>query len=169
MRGLTIAALLVMAFAAPSVAVAESNQTSAYYCTAEVAGGLKYDEVQQKWVGTSFHNDNQFVVRLNLLRTYVQKEEHLRDEPMKVYEVTITPRGENHERPCVSSSGKEVSVVAWANIVGCDAYALDYKINLNLNRYLMTYSVGYAVAVGEHGEYHAETPFVEGGICTKIE
>src|SRR5262249_53877696 len=151
---------------------AQSNQSFAYYCTAEVAAGLTYSEAQQKWVGASFHANNQFVVRLNLVRTYVRKKERQFDEDqlMKVYEVTITPRGENRERQCVSASGdKEIVVHGFYNIVGCDAYGLDYKINLNINRYLMTYSVGYAVAVGEHGEGHADTPMVEGGICTKIQ
>src|SRR5690348_3164950 len=103
-------AVLGFIMEASSILMAQSNQTSSYYCTADVAGGLMYNEAQQKWVGASLHTDNQFVVRLNLVRTYVRKKENQfdQDQLMKVYDVTITPRGENFHRQCVSSGSKEI-------------------------------------------------------------
>ena len=147
MRGLTIAALLVMAFAAPSIAVAESNQNSAYYCVGEVAAGLKYDETQKQWKGTAFTPDQKFVLRLRLVRTFLKKKENQfdEDETIRVYNVIPTNRGDNFERKC-SSIGHmddyEIFVGKY-NIVTCDYGLVDYKFNLELNRFLATYAVGY--------------------------
>ena len=88
-------ALIIMAFAAPSIAVAESNQNSAYYCVGEVAAGLKYDETQKQWKGTAFTPDQKFVLRLRLVRTFLKKKENQfdEDETIRVYNVILTNRG----------------------------------------------------------------------------
>jgi hypothetical protein len=161
-----------MAILSP-MSIAQSNPNSAYYCVGDTAGAILLKTVEPPIVVAPPRLMPNFVVRLNLVNSYVRKKknEFDQDEPMKVYEVTITPQGGNFERQCVSSSGNEVLVHGFLETVKCDAYFPFYKINLNLNlnRRFMAYSVGYAAVAGDDGKTHREQPSFEGGACTKIQ
>jgi hypothetical protein len=155
-----------------STSDAQNKTNAAYYCTAEASGGLAYNNVLKKWEGVAFPVTHKFILRLKFVRTYVRRKENEfdKDETGNYYETTITDAGESFASPCVSYYGnaKEVWVSENINTVFCEAALVEYKFNLNRNRYLGTYSVGYAVGLGSDDE-HSDTPAIEGGTCTKIE
>jgi hypothetical protein len=151
----------------PSKSNAQTKDAS-YFCTAEVSGGFQYNKVQKKWEGVAFPADHKFILRLKFLRTYLRKKEDQfdEDETFNVYDVMITDAGTSLAIPCTGIGKKEVSVGKY-NTVFCERSFLEYKINLNRLRYLVTYAVGYAV--GQERDEESDTPYLEGGTCTKIE
>jgi len=102
------------------------------------------------------------------LRTFVRKkrDEFDHDETISVYEVTITHAGESYVGQCESDDDKEVFVGS-NNLAFCSRNLIDYKINLEKNRYLAVYAFGFAV--GGQSDEVSDTPYIEGGTCTKIE
>jgi hypothetical protein len=147
---------------------AQSGTNTAYYCTEEASGGLQYDKVAKKWVGIGFNATHKFVLRLKFLRTFVRKRRNEvdHDETIGVYGVTITNAGESDESQCESEGNKEV-FVGDNSLAFCRRGLIDYKINLEKNRYLAVYAIGFAV--GWQSDEDSDTPYMEGGTCTKIE
>ena len=129
---------------------------------------MQYDQVAKKWVGLGFNTTHKFVLRLKFLRTFVRKkrDEFDHDETISVYEVTITHAGESYVGQCESDDDKEVFVGS-NNLAFCSRNLIDYKINLEKNRYLAVYAFGFAV--GGQSDEVSDTPYIEGGTCTKIE
>lgn len=73
MRGFFCVIVLIVAGSAYADA---QSKDATYYCVAEAAGGLKYNETMKKWEGGSFSPEAKFVLRMNFLRARVQKEEY---------------------------------------------------------------------------------------------
>lgn len=157
---------LVLSSATPG----QNAKDAAYYCTAEAAGGLAYNEIIKKWQGVAFPAEHKFILRMKFLRTYIHKKESeiQEDEAFNLYEVTITGTGKNFPHECERYSGNKEVAVGKYNTVVRTAVLIDYKFNLDRNRYLGTYAVGYAVGLGDDDE-HSDTPAIEDGTCTKIE
>jgi|SRR5579862_436281 len=160
--------LTLMAAFLPSMSNAQNNNDAAYYCTEEASGGLQYDKLVKKWVGIGFNATHTFVLKLNFLRTFVRKKatQFDHDETISVYEVTIADAGENDGNQCESDGNKEV-FVGDNSLAVCRDVFIDYKINLKNNRYLAIYAVGFAV--GWQSDEDSDTPYIEGGTCTKID
>jgi hypothetical protein len=113
------------------------------------------------------------------------RETSSKNETKAVYGVVITAQGKNVGSKCISMSGGEaVEVSDLAQVVFCQIFqGLEaYRINLKNNRYLHTvpfgyYTVGTPMPRGEAGamtfvpstDEDSDTPYVEGGTCTKIE
>jgi len=163
---------IVSTLVLPSVSNAQEDKTVTYYCTAEAEGGLFYNKAIKKWEGVRFEPRHKFVLRLKFVRTYVRKKvnEFDEDERMNVYEVTVTDAGEPmriiHDKCTTNSDSNEVPV-GKNNMVLCSTVFSDYKFNLDRNRYLETYAIGYADSSKD--DEKSDTPTIEGGTCTKIE
>ena len=173
-------ACLILTTIFSTVSDAQKNGDATYYCTAEAAGGLAYNKVEKKWKGVGVNTTNKFVLRLKFLR-----EISSNNETNAVYGVVITAAGKNVGSKCISMSGGEaVEVSDLAQVVFCQIFqGLEaYRINLKNNRYLHTvpfgyYTVGTPMPRGEAGamtlvpstDEDSDTPYVEGGTCTKIE
>lgn len=179
MRIAKSALVLIFIVAFSSAARSQTNGNVAYFCTAEAAGGLAYSKTEKKWVGVGFHARHSFILRMKFLL-----ETHLKDETRSSYQVTITEFGKNVGSKCKSRSGdEEVDVGTRVQAVLCNMDSSEgYRINLKNNRYLRVFPFGYYTVgagkfVGEVGDMKiipdtdedSDTPFVEGGTCTKID
>jgi hypothetical protein len=165
----TVVCLLLLATIMSSASNAQNDKSAAYFCTSEALAGLKYNKLQKKWEGVGFTADHKFVLRLKYLREFVEKNSK-EDKTISVYEVTMTDAGENFALPCTErllDNNKEV-LVGNNHLVFCNSVGVDYKINLDRNRYLGTYAIGYAVGSRQDDE-HSDQPQIEGGTCTKID
>jgi len=168
---LRVAALAVCLLAPLTSAQAQFVKNGAYFCTSEVAGGIKYDEQTKKWRGQALRSDEKFVVRLRFIRTRMENISGL-DRLVQHYDVTITMAGTNNALPCVSEGMLYVRMRdnEWLK---ChiplarpfDPYFTDYIINLKTNRFLWTYLTGFV----EGRDAPGDTPAVGAGTCTKID
>jgi hypothetical protein len=159
---------MLLAACVPSAAVAQVNKNAAYFCAAEVAGGLYYNSALKRWEASSFKADQKFVLRLKFLRARVQKGTFIfaAEESVTDYEVTITQSGSNFAGGCESDSGaKEITVVNELGYVECQWSFGRLKFNLNSNRFLSAYLSGFV----NGKENNDDNPAVLGGTCTKIE
>lgn len=170
--------MIVSALVLPTASDAQNHGDATYYCTAEAAGGLSYNKVEKKWKGVGFNTTNKFVLRLKFL-----SETSSKNETNAVYGVVITAQGKDVGSKCISMSGGEsVEVQELGQVVFCQVGGEGYRINLKNNRYLHTfpfgyYTVGTPMPRGELGamtfvpstDEDSDTPYVEGGTCTKIE
>ena len=160
-----LSAAILIACVPFSAASAQLGKDASYFCVAEFAGGLIYDEGMKKWKSGALRIEEKFVLRLKHLRTRVQKSYTGEDEPVHDYDVTVTPAGSNAPFPCVSYGQRHVAVRLLSS-VWCDGLDLQvYKFNLITNRFLSSYLVGYVD--GDHNKQN--TPSVTGGTCTKID
>jgi hypothetical protein len=110
------------------------------------------------------------------------------DETDVVYEVTITAAGKSDTGLCMSHGNKEVLVSGLGRVVFCEEGGIGYRVNLKNNRYLKSFPFGYyTVGSGKFVDVHptdptkpnwqivpdndedSDTPYIEGGACTKIE
>jgi hypothetical protein len=166
----TMLCLAVLTAFMSSVSKAQNDKDAAYYCTAEAAGGLEYNKANKKWGGAEFLADHKFVLGMTFLRTSDRKKENelQGDDIIDVYGVTITDAGKTYAAPCVSRSGdREVSVSLKYNMLFCDSSLVEYRFNLNRNRFLQMYAGGYALGFDIDDE-HSDTPVIQSGTCTKI-
>jgi|GEM_PF-5827956 len=188
MKGQIIICTVFCAVSLTAILPSSSNgQTkdgdAAYYCTAEASGGLAYNKLEKKWEGVAFRATHKFVLRLKFLRA-----NHLKDETDVIYEVTITDAGKSDTGLCMSHGNKEVLVSGLARVVFCEEGGIGYRVNLKNNRYLKSFPFGYyTVGSGKFVDVHptdptkpnwqivpdndedSDTPYIEGGACTKIE
>ena len=149
-------------------AQAQQAKDASYFCTAVAVGGLRYDKMQEKWIGVPFDATDKFVLRLKFLRErkYSQGGLELTDY---IYAVTITPAGTSATSVCKSQTPTmEVAVGSNFAKVFCEIPIYQYYIiDLRANRYLKTYAYGYYE--GEGLDDISDTPYVEAGTCTKID
>jgi hypothetical protein len=135
------------------------GRDAAYFCVQEAAGGLWYNTGTKKWEGAIFRPDNKFVLRMKYAATRTSDR-----EAVSLFRITVTPSGSNYASPCVEfpSDTVELSSTGWMR---CNANVTDYQFNINTNRFLAMYAVGYVNGRDDN----SDTPSVSGGTCTKIE
>ena len=178
-------ACLILTTILTTASDAQNHGDATYYCTAEAAGGLSYNKVEKKWKGTGFNTTNKFVLRLKFLREF-QSQNDIPGFSGGVYKVTVTEAGKNVGQSCVpmESASDEVQVRESLRISCTPEWNADeiYEFNLKNNRYFHMSIFGY-LYVGEgkfigsgkdlkkvpDNDEDSDTPFIEGGKCTKIE
>jgi hypothetical protein len=159
--------VLVLILTSSGSAVAQSKN-AAYYCVADAAGGLKYNETMKKWEGASFSPEAKFVLRMNFLRARVQKEEYsslVAEEPVSDYTVTVTTSGTNTGVECISQYPSKTVTVYESGTLRCYTAVTEYIFNVRTNRFLAIYRVGYLAG----GDNKDSNPSIQGGTCTKID
>lgn len=153
------AAILI---ASVTTASAQLGKDASYFCTAEIAGGLAYDEGLKKWKGTGLRTEQKFVLRLR----YLNSRKVGGDQTVYDYDVTVTTTGTNNALPC-ARSGRTDRVVPVNNNSGillCDTSLHNYRFNLRNNRFVSASLIGYIF-----GGDNNEGPYAAGGTCTKID
>ncbi len=134
---------------------------ASYFCVAEIAGGLRYNERTKKWEGATFKPDAKFVMRMKHLRSETRKDSRGKDEPAQVFDVTITPERGRVAETCLTP---DVSVVFSSDRMRfrCLGVRHDYQFNLENNRFLL---FGFFDGTDDN----ENTPAVTGGVCAKID
>jgi len=168
------AAILIASVTSANAQFVPSGDAS-YLCTAEIAGGLAYDDEMKKWKGTTFETDKKrmsfgwdkkFVLRLKFLRSRIEKFLS-KDELVHDYRVTMGPAdGFTFELPCTGRGPDKavpVDVFGWVRCSGAGSF--EHKFSLITNRFLSAYLDGYVDGL----DIKEETPLVLGGTCTKID
>jgi hypothetical protein len=166
MGGKILSAAILIACVSFSTANAqfEPGKDATYFCNAEFAGGLAYDEPTKKWKGTALDANAKFVPRLKHLRSRVETDILGGKDTVYDYNITIAfPGDRNNDRfPCDEHSEDYVKVSRFGGL-DCKIGVVDYRINLRTSRFLLTYP----------GEYmdndFGSSPSVTGGTCTKID
>ena len=165
-------AIACVAFVLIACAAFSETLDAKYFCTAESSDGLAYDAALQQWVGTAFKPTHKFVLRLKLVRTRTPtgtERSRIIGDTIGDYEVAITDAGEKVAIPCWSNAafkaGDGTVPIDGRRWLFCETSVGNYQLNLNNNRYLEVYPIGYA----DGQENNDNTPYVEGGTCTKID
>jgi hypothetical protein len=134
--------LIILPGTAPCEGLSTPPQNASYFCTVDFAGGLSFNENLKKWQSTTFRADRKFVLRLKFVASRTQKNYLGHDEPVLDFSVTITEAGSNSPSKC-TSEGSNVVTVDQFNYVRCSTALTDYVVNLENNRFLASYIVGY--------------------------
>lgn len=133
--------LSLIAAMAPSTVHAES-----YLCLAEAAGGVKF--LDGKWKGTSFKTDEKYLISRR---------------PDNPKQFTVTEVGKSYpQHRCdvrFLQDGSESKELV------CGGLGFGMIISLADLRYTEIYSMGYI----ENDQSGDNTPFVSGGVCSKID
>ena len=139
---------------------------ASYFCVAEASGGLSFNAVQKRWIGTSFRASEKFVLRLKYVDANFGTAKYDKDELYTNFEAFVTPSGSNYESKCapLSRGGNATIAVGSYGGFACYANIQEYVFNLNTNRYLNLYSSGYT----DGTDNNENTPSVTAGVCTKI-
>jgi hypothetical protein len=156
----TLSAAILIACVPLTTANAELGKDASYFCIAEFAGGLAYDERMKKWKGTAFRKEQKFVLGLKHLRTQAKSAF---TETVYDYNVTITEVGTNLARMCETYPNPQVTVPEFGWLV-CDVGLREYRFNLTTKRFLSVYLVGYADGIDNENN----APSIVGGVCTEI-
>jgi hypothetical protein len=156
----------MLALLCSSAAAEVAQEDAAYFCAAEIAGGLAYDEVGRKWHGAVFKATERFVLRLKFVDTQKGVLSNDKDTIYKNFSVTVTEAGSNIATPCIQL-GVDRPTVPIGNYPGFTCYVgySEHSFNLANNRYLKVYDIGYT----DGHDNNENTPAVSGGVCTKID
>lgn len=139
-----------------SLALADEPTSVSYYCAAEFAGGLRFDEAAKRWGSTEFVPRDKFLLKVTD-RSAVQADGH------KLISVSVTPSGSSNGAPCVQDGNYEMQL--WPRgMIRCNSMLTDYVFNVKDNRFLAAYSFGFVDGEDAGGN----TPSMTGGYCTKI-
>ena len=167
MRIAYLAALLL--FLGSVLAEAQvAPKDGSYLCVVEVSAGLRYNERTKKWESATFRPTTKFTMRMKSLRSITRKDFIGNDQPVHVFDVTTTKAGSSKELPCEKPGEPIEPVVIGGDDVGFDCLGADlqeYRFNLKTDRFLTAYMGGYV----DGANSNADTPYINGGTCTKID
>jgi hypothetical protein len=166
MRKSFMLAALCVPLGCSSATAEVAQKDAAFFCVAEIAGGISYDEFSKKWHGAVFQTTEKFVLRLKFAGTQKGVLSYDKDTIYNSFSITVTESGSNYATPC-NESGADKSTVRIGNYPGftCFAGYSEYTVNVANNRYLKVYDIGYT----DGKDNNDNTPAVSGGTCTKID
>ena len=164
MKKAFVSGVALIALAAPAVGV--DLKDAAYFCSTEMSAGLAYDSERGMWSSAVFRPTGKLVVRLKVLGTRVEKDVFGSSEAVIDFDVSIMKQGSKFESPCTHKGMPSIKAVSvhTVGLVRCNSSLTDYVFNLNNNRFLEIFDIGYVN--GDDSE--SETPAVSGGLCRKI-
>lgn len=144
-----------------------ADYSGAYYCTPVGSGGLQFNKTLSEWQATTFNKKpgDDFIIRARKTGQRVATDPTTNTQTeLDDYKLTYADSGAKDAENCGPQPDGSFSMWGWANTVECYASLEDVRVNLDKLRYLKTYLVGFI-----DGEDNDEnTPFLEGGTCTKI-
>jgi hypothetical protein len=144
----------------PIAAWAQSRDAS-YFCSAEVAGGLAFDTVNNRWIGTSFVPSEKFVLKMQY---EASKTDEVFHEPTDYYKVEVTEYGKKYPLPCISQSGAADVSVATGGLLICETVVQQLQFNPANLRFARYYEAGFT----NGKDNNDDTPAISAGTCTKI-
>jgi hypothetical protein len=138
-----------------------------YACKLTASGGLKFDKVAQKWVGTTFDtNGETLLVKIKDTGDTGTYETAVK-MTYKKYSVAFKDFGEPGEaEECVSSflSGQFSPAIPILNgNVACRYFGKNYLLDLNSKKLQVTFDGGYMREAENH-----DTPYIAVGTCEKL-
>lgn len=157
-----------MTILASTRAHAIEPRDATYYCAAEAAGGIAYDEQLKRWRSANFRPDKKFVLKLKFLSSAKEKMfEWTGPEIVNRFSITVTAAGSNTDTPCRNIQDRGAPVDVWGNNdwLRCEASLTEYRFNPANNRFLAAYLIGYLSGL----EGNDDTPSIWVGVCTKID
>jgi hypothetical protein len=159
MRAFTVITVFFFAVA-PTLA---ASGDAVYFCVAEFAGGVAYNNTAKKWSGTEQSPKTNFLLKLK----YDPPRQSALDNTYKNYEVTITLSGSNNVLGCFANDKLNTLLVTiYANgNARCSTNIADYVFNIVKNRFLSITSLGYV----DGTDIPEISPSIQAGTCTKIE
>lgn len=158
---------------APNVALSGnmSDFSGSYFCTADAAGGVSYNDGTKKWEGTIFRVEDRYILTVKLFGEVEQ--EYQTDK--KTYFVTFSEHGNEAvgvlEGSCYTNNNKLreinplISYITENGDLSCKLMGGDLDVNLVNGRFLKSYNWGYVDGV----DNNSNTPHIEIGKCSRID
>lgn len=144
---------------------AQTPSNFTYFCTAEFAGGLVFNQKTKKWEAGTRKVADKFVLRGKFRPSGIEKTP---SEKLKLeYEVTITKSGTSFAQHC-EGTGSNFNVLVSSSLdteFSCESAFDNYIFNLTSNRFMRAYLIGFV----EGADSAANEPHIAGGTCTKID
>lgn len=152
----------IVALLLASAAYAQPTKDTAYLCVEEIAGGIAYDRLSNKWKGTSFATTGKFTLRLTFEQTRTKKTISGKDEAVDDYLISITPTNTRETATCFLEATSQPPFRGPE--FRCHTFQTDYVFNLKSSRFLLAYLRGYV-----SGQDDQSTPHVSAGTCTRVD
>jgi len=157
-RGLPALAFLLPLISAASAA----NWSGSYYCSAKAEGGLKFNKITKTWESVRFKATDNFILNMRFVSTKPMQD--VPNMTLDVYKVSLRSEGSQTELNCFAGgSGVDVEVTT-RGVFSCEQLFFTYKFDMTAARYLQAYFAGYIDGDNDNND----TPFMAGGVCTKI-
>jgi hypothetical protein len=143
---------------------AQGRPEGSYFCSSEIAAGLKYDPSLKEWRSVTFKEKEKFVLKLR----FVRAEQEV-NYTVETYNLTITREGNDTANDCfaqnygLAGDPREVQAHAQFRTFNCYNLFHSYRFNMKTNRFLSAYIDGYV-----DGDNNENTPSFDAGKCTKI-
>ena len=145
----------------------EPDFSGSYFCTADAAGGVRFNDATGTWESTQFKTDSRHILKLEL---WGKEFDEYSQKMRNAYIVSFSEHGANSERGCLSKTHelKEINVflsfISENGRLSCETLFGDLKVNLNNGRYLRSFTFGYV----EDFDNSGKTPAIIIGKCTRI-
>lgn len=148
-------------------APARSQQyDGSYYCVAEFAGGIAYNESLKKWDSATFRPSHKFVVRFKYAGPHKEAEgiQSYTDD----YFVTVTRSGSAEAKACRNYKNLDKIEFTSDGVRGdCEVFPHRYIFSLKYKRFQATFEAADYVLRSD--EKNSDTASISGGTCTKIQ
>ena len=140
---------------------AQPIKEATYFCLEEISGGIAYDASSKKWIGREFATSGKFTLRLKFEKTRTKKIISGNEKVVHDYDVLITPSNTREAARCFIEANSTTPFEG--TDFRCHTFQANYSFNLENNRFLLAYLVGYV-----SGKDDQKTPHIAAGTCTKI-
>ena len=174
-RILTIVAVIA-SFVIPSNAIAEiiNDFSGSYFCTADAAGGIRYNDSADKWEGAIFNEEDRYILKVKI------SGEVMKDDLVGVvntYSISFLKHGaeetSNFVGNCFTKIAKKISELSDNGSIhirengsfSCKMIGGDLEVNLSNGRFLRSYVWGYV----DGEDNNNNTPYIEIGKCSRID
>lgn len=167
---LSTAALIFSGAITPTNAEEEDPFEGSYFCVADAAGGVSFDDALNKWDSTRFKTGERYVV--NVARH--SKTENWLGELRTVYTVQVHNHGSGESdallgncrtnNPTLHSYNPITHFISEAGELSCRRLGGDWMMNLKNGRFMNTYVWGYLDGI----DNNSNTPNIEIGTCSRI-
>ena len=147
-----ISCLLLLLWVGPTLAVIDSNES--YVCLSEASTGFKLNELTKTWESATFSTRQKYIIkRLTWSEKAAEEELGGRASEWQVMKVGVD-----------ISVAKCRDDFSRAGMLFCRG-SQDFRFSKKTLRFLSVYFFGYLV----DGPSHRDTPFMELGVCDKIQ
>ena len=160
----TISVIATSLVGCAAVAEPEQDFSGAYFCTAEAAGGVRFNDSTERWQGTRFTADTKRIITIERGGKVLD----VVPESLDYYYVTYKYHGEDIDLGCVDVSDTLSEFPQLIHIndgeISCKTYGGWLEVNLRNGRFLQTSTAGYTDGI----DNNRNTPAVVIGTCSRI-
>lgn len=169
LKTMSVTALFII----PSNALAIEGKdfSGSYFCTADAAGGVSYNDTSKKWEGTVFRVEDRYILKVEFFREVKRDWAAFNN----AYFVTLSEHG-NKATDILESTNYTndnnlreinplISYISAAGSFSCQIVLGTLEVNLSTGRFLKTYNWGYV----DGADNNDNTPFIQIGKCSLID